>query len=75
MDEMRLEHVSELKYLECVLDESGTDEVESCRKVASGRRSTGAIRFLVNIRVCSLSVLLSCMRHCLCLFLCMVVRQ
>ena len=26
VDGMRLEHVSEFKYLACVLDESGTDE-------------------------------------------------
>ena len=26
VDEIRLEHVSEFKYLWCVLDESGTDE-------------------------------------------------
>ena len=32
VDGMRLEHVSEFKYLRCVLDESGTDEA------ASGRR-------------------------------------
>ena len=33
-----------------VLDESGTDEEECSRKVASGRRVVGAIRFLVNVR-------------------------
>ena len=27
VDGMRLKHVSEFKYLECVLDESGTDGV------------------------------------------------
>ena len=31
---MRLEHVSEFKYLGCVLDESGADEAECRRKVA-----------------------------------------
>ena len=39
-----LEHVSEFKYMECVLDESGTDEAECSRKVASGRMVAGAIR-------------------------------
>ena len=34
----------------CVLDESGTDEVECSRKVASGRKVTGVIRSLVNAR-------------------------
>ena len=47
---IRLEHVSELKYLECILDKSGTDEAECSRKVASGRRLVGVIRFLVNAR-------------------------
>ena len=43
-----MEPVLEFKYLGCVLDESGTDEARCCRKVASGRRVTGAIRSLVN---------------------------
>ena len=60
VDGMRLEHVSEFKYLGCVLDESGTDEEECRRMVASGRRIAVAIRSLV----CSLSVLESCMSHC-----------
>ena len=32
----------------CVLDESGTDEAECSRKVASRRRVIGATRSLVN---------------------------
>ena len=75
VDGIRLEHVSEFKYLGCVLDESGTDETECSRKVASGRRVPGAIRSLVNARSLSLSVVGSCMSHCWCLFLRMVVRQ
>ena len=31
VDGARLEHVSEFKYLECVLDESGTDGAECSR--------------------------------------------
>ena len=50
VDGIRLEHVSEFKYLGCVLDESGTDEAEYSRKVASGRKVTDAIRSLVNAR-------------------------
>ena len=50
IDGTRLEHVSEFKYLECVLDESGTDEADCNRKVANRRRVAGAIRFLVNAR-------------------------
>ena len=38
VDGIRLEHVSELKYFGCVLDESGTDGAECNRKVASGRK-------------------------------------
>ena len=50
VDGMRLEHVSKFKYLGCALDESGTDEVECCKKVVSGRRVAGAVRSLVNAR-------------------------
>ena len=32
------------------MDESGTDEAECSRKVASGRRVAGAIKSLVNVR-------------------------
>ena len=49
-DGIRLEQVSEFKYLGCVLDEYGTDEAECSMKVASGRRIVGAIRSLVNAR-------------------------
>ena len=50
VDGICLEHVSEFKYLGCVLDESGTDGAECNRKVASGRRIAGVIRSLVNAR-------------------------
>ena len=36
VDGMQLKHVSEFKYLGCVLDESGTDEAEYCRNVVGG---------------------------------------
>ena len=36
--------------MECVLNESGTDEAECSRKMESGRRVAGAIRSLVNAR-------------------------
>ena len=49
-DRIRIEHVSEFKYLGCILDESGTDGPEFRRKVTSGRRVAGAIRSLVNTR-------------------------
>ena len=47
-DGIRLEHLSEFKYVGYVLDESGTDGAECSRKVASGRRVADAIRSLVN---------------------------
>ena len=72
VDEVRLKHVSKFKYLGCVLDESGTDGAECSRKVASERSDVGVIRSLVNTRDLQLQ---SFMRHCLCLFLCMAVRQ
>ena len=50
VDEICLKHVTELKYLGCVLNVAGTDEAECSRKVASGRRVAGAIRSLVNAR-------------------------
>ena len=54
---IRIEHVSEFKYLGCVLDESSTDEAEYRRKVASGRKVVSAIRSVVNARISSLSLL------------------
>ena len=33
-----------------VLDESGTDRAECNKKVANGRRVTGAIKSLINVR-------------------------
>ena len=50
VDGIRLEHVSEFKYLGCVFEESGTDGAERIRKVASGRRVAGAVRSLVNAK-------------------------
>ena len=60
VDRVRIEHVSEFKYLGCVLDESGTDGAEYNRKVAMGRSVAVAIR---SLRICSLSALESCMKH------------
>ena len=50
VDGIRLEHVSEFKFLGSVLDESGTDGTECSRKVANGRRVAGTTRSLVNAR-------------------------
>ena len=50
VDGIRLEHVSEFKYLRCVLDETGTDEAKCCRNVAYGRRVAAANRYLVHAR-------------------------
>ena len=38
VDEVRLEHVSEYKYLGSVLDEAGTDGAERSMMVTIGRR-------------------------------------
>ena len=48
VDRIRFLNVSEFKYMGCVLDESGTGEVDCSRKVESGMRVAGAIRSLVN---------------------------
>ena len=45
-----MEHVQEFNYLGSVLDGSSTNGPEFPKKVASGRKSAGAIRTLVNIR-------------------------
>ena len=50
IDGIRLEHVSELKNLGCVSDESGTYWAECNRKVASATWVAGAIRSLINDR-------------------------
>ena len=76
VDGTRLEHVSQFKYLGCVLDESGTYEAKYSKKVASERRVAGAITYLwLMLRVYSLNVLGSCMSCCWCLFIRRVVRQ
>ena len=48
--EVHLEHVSEFKYLGCVLDKLGIDGAECSQKVVSERRVAGGIRSLVNAR-------------------------
>ena len=50
VDVVRVEHVSKVKYLGCVLDEASTDGAECSWKVGSFRREAGAIRSLVNTR-------------------------
>ena len=49
VDGMRRKHVSEFKYLGCILKESGTDEAENRGKVASGK-VVYAIRSLVSAK-------------------------
>ena len=58
VDGIRLELVLEFKCLGYVWDESGNDEAKCSRKVESGRRVAGAIRYLVNAR----SLQLECAR-------------
>ena len=71
----RLEKVSQFKYLDSVLDESGTDVVECHRKVASGRKVAGATRSIVILGICRFSVRGWYMRDCSWLFCCMALRQ
>ena len=75
VDGMCLEYISKFKYLGCVLDELGTGRAECSRKVASGRRVAGATGPWLMLGICSLSMLEPCMKHYLCLSLCMAVRQ
>ena len=42
--------MTEFKYLGCVLDESGKNDAECLRKLVTGSKVAGAIRFLVNAR-------------------------
>ena len=48
VDGIRLGHVSEFKYMGCVLNESGTYGAECSWKAASGKRVAGGIRSLIN---------------------------
>ena len=50
VDGVRLDHISEFKYLGYVLEKSGSEGAECSRKGASGRRVAGALRSLVNAR-------------------------
>ena len=43
-----MEHVLEFKYLGFMLDESGADGTECCRKVGNKRKTVGVITSLVN---------------------------
>ena len=72
---IRLERVSEFKYLGCVLDESGKYEAECSRKVASGRRVAGAIRSLVNARSLQIECARVLHKSLLVAILRMLVRQ
>ena len=46
VDGIHFEHVSEFKYLGCILDRSGTDGAGCSRKLGSGRKVAVAIRSL-----------------------------
>ena len=46
----QLEEVPEFKYLGCTLNESGTDNAECRRKMASWRKGAGDMRPLANVR-------------------------
>ena len=59
---IRSEHVSEVKYLGCVFDESGTDDTDC------GKKAEVLLGHWLMLWVCSLSALGFCMKHCLCVF-------
>ena len=50
VDRTCLEHLSELIYLGCVLNEAGTEGTEFSKSVASGMRVAGAVRSLANAK-------------------------
>ena len=57
------------------MNESGTDGAECSKKVAGGRRVAVPSGPQLMLGICSFSVLESCTKHCLYLFLIMAVRQ
>ena len=75
VDGIRLEHVSEFKYLGCVLNVLGTYEAECSRDVASGRRVADVIRSLVNARNLQFECARALHETLLVMLLCMAVRQ
>ena len=62
VDGVQLEHVLEFKYLRCALNESGTDESECHRKGGMGKRLQVVLGTGYMLGIYSLSVLGSCMR-------------
>ena len=75
VDRIHLEHVLEYKYLGCVLGKSAESGAECSRKVASGRRVAGAIKFLVNAWDLQLECPRVLYETCFYLLLCVPVRQ
>ena len=65
----------DLNNLDVFWYESGTNQADCSRKVASGRRVAGVVRFLVNDRSLQLECVRFCMSHCWCLFLRKLVMQ
>ena len=68
MDREQLDQMPEFKSTERVSNESSEDEPEFHRKVASGKIVAGVPRSRFSVQG-------SCMRHCSCLYLCMVEKQ
>ena len=65
VDGIRLEHVSEYKYLGCVLDESGTDGADVIGRWRAGGEFQVPSGPWLMLGIYSLSVLESCIRYCL----------
>ena len=72
VDGICLEHVSEFKYLSCILKESGKDEAE-CSKEGGKREGGCSLQVILGLwlmlGVCSLSMIGFCMHYRWCLFL------
>ena len=69
--------MTDFKCVGYILDESGTNGAECCRKMANERKFAGTIRSLVNgtVEVCNLSMQGGFMKHYSWLFYYMVVKQ
>ena len=75
VNRIRLEHVSEFKYMVLFW----MNQVQMTRSVVGRRQVGGGLQVLLGLwlmlGICSLSVLGSCMSHCWCLFVHMVMRK
>ena len=74
VDGIRLRHVSEFKYLGFLTNKVLMELNVVGRWRVRGRWQLSSGPWLM-LGICSLSVLESCMKHCLCLLFCMSVKR